>query len=318
MMGDGCPGGSCGISCDDGSCGTSCSDGDCGTRLPPGMLTKYNLNQDISDGILVFLDNYHGSDMRNVAKLVSVARKNTSGRVFGAIFGGSDLKETYPSLISMGIDTLYHIRNADLLSYSPEGCSGAIIDLCERIAPSSIFFNSSGVGPELASIIAGSMGAGIVTGATDVSFKGRDATAVTSGKKVAFRGYPQIVVFDDRFLPAAKTGGNPKGTTINRPYSPRSKPQSLDAKSVDNCVFVGKDCPPGFYDLARRFAQRMGVTMHEDGTMYGRCLLLCPSKNELDSVQASAKLCIFDSEPDFDVGCEYRVTDPMEIVSDGF
>ncbi|NLL95233.1 MAG: hypothetical protein GX224_05735 [Thermoplasmatales archaeon] len=294
-----CPGGSCGLSCSDGTCGGTCPDGTDEVRLPPGMLSVYDIDQEIADGAMVFIDNF--GDERDVAGLVE-AISDHPGQVFGVVFGGLDLKSEYPRYISMGLDTLYHVRNPRLTEYNPEGCAGAIAELWERVRPASIFFNSSGVGRELAAMVAGKLASGIADGASSARFRGRDVSVRVGTDEISFRGYPQIVVWDDSTLPNPAPSGSKKGTTVNRPYSHPSEIVPLEASDAGGCVFVGEGCDGRAVLLARDFAEEAGVGLHEPGKLYGRCVLVCPSEAEYLSVMAARKICLFDGEPGFRVG----------------
>ena len=89
-----------------GSCST-CEDGNCSSRLPPGMLAQYDLEQDVSDDILVFIESDSDGNVHpSVIGLLGKARQISSGRVFGVMFAGAVGRTQYDMLFSYGIDTL--------------------------------------------------------------------------------------------------------------------------------------------------------------------------------------------------------------------
>ena len=87
-------------SCSSGSCSTNSKDG-----LPPGMLQKYKLNIDRSDGFLVWIETETDEEGRPrmcgyCRELLGRIREMDGGRsrVWGVIFGHLELKSLYPEI----------------------------------------------------------------------------------------------------------------------------------------------------------------------------------------------------------------------------
>ena len=109
-------------SCSSGSCSTKPNDG-----LPPGMLQKYRLNIDRSDGFLVWIETERGPDgsirvCDHCKELLGKIREMDQGRsrVWGAIFGHLELKPLYGELYSYGVETLYEVHDKALSTFHPE------------------------------------------------------------------------------------------------------------------------------------------------------------------------------------------------------
>ncbi len=164
-----CSGGSC-SSCS--SCGSDDPD-----RLPPGMLSVYNLNQSTADGVLVWIETEQAADgirMADVsAELLGAARRLSDGRVFAVVFGGPEVKSLYPRVFGCGVDTLYHVREKDLETYRPESYSACIVSLIKRIEPATVLIGATPRGRELAPRIASELGTGLTADCTSLTADGR-------------------------------------------------------------------------------------------------------------------------------------------------
>lgn len=164
-----CSGGSC-SSCS--SCGSDDPD-----RLPPGMLSVYNLNQSTADGILVWIETEGEGDgirMADVSEeLLGAARSLSDGRVFGVVFGGTEVKTLYPRIFGCGVDTLYHVREKELETYRPEEYASCIVSLIKRIEPATVLIGATSRGRELAPRIASELGTGLTADCTGLRADGR-------------------------------------------------------------------------------------------------------------------------------------------------
>lgn len=207
-----------------GSC-SSCEDGNCSSRLPPGMLTQYDLEQDVSDDILVYIESdSEGNVHPSVIGLLGKAREISSGRVFGVIFAGADAREQYDMLFSYGIDTLYHMRNTSVKDFQPLTFAEAIAELSKRITPASILISATPCGRELAPLIAAKLDTGLTADCTRLEAEGRKLIM----SRPALGGNIEATIETDRFPQMATvrpgTFADPepekgrKGTAISRPY----------------------------------------------------------------------------------------------------
>jgi len=141
--------------CSKDTCG---QDQDCSTcsgpRLPPGILSEYDLESSIDDGILIWaeIDDY-GKAESSVYEIIGKAKQIDAGRVFAVLFGDADRKNLYNELFEYGVDTVYHIRNAVLNQYRPDDYVKAIRDVSERVKPAAIFISGTVRGNELAPMV---------------------------------------------------------------------------------------------------------------------------------------------------------------------
>ena len=129
-----------------GDCGSgSCSTGGCSDdkdRLPPGMLSVYNLNQQTGLGTLVWAETVRDGDSISihpaVLEILGKIKSISDDRIFAMITGSVEIKPLYKTLFEHGVDTIYHIRNKDMETYRPETYAECLADLSDRVNPMSI------------------------------------------------------------------------------------------------------------------------------------------------------------------------------------
>ena len=178
-----------------GSCST-CEDGNCSSRLPPGMLAQYDLEQDVSDDILVFIESDSDGNVHpSVIGFLGKARQISSGRVFGVMFAGAEGRQQYDMLFSYGIDTLYHMRNPSVKDFQPLTFAEAIADLSKRITPASILISATPYGRELAPLIAAKLDTGLTADCTRLEAEGRKLIM----SRPALGGNIEATIETDRF-----------------------------------------------------------------------------------------------------------------------
>ncbi len=141
----GCSGGSC-------STCTECDGDDC--DLPPGMLSRYSLDQSTAAGALVWLeieseDNGKPSVSQCSFDVLSMICSSNEGRTFAVLFGGPDLKELYSHIFGLGVGTIYHVRDKGCDIFNPDIYSKIICDISERIVPAAIILPGSEHGNQL-------------------------------------------------------------------------------------------------------------------------------------------------------------------------
>lgn len=164
--------------CSGGSC-SSCQSGDPNDpdRLPPGMLKAYNLNQSTADGILVWVETVQtdsGPVVSDVsAEILAAARSMNDGRLFAVLFGGLDVKPLYPELFRYGVDSLYHVKDKRLDTYTPEAYVSCIAEIVGRVSPAVILMGSTERGREVAPRLASLLGTGLTADCTGLSMDGR-------------------------------------------------------------------------------------------------------------------------------------------------
>lgn len=164
--------------CSGGSCSScsSCSSDD-PDRLPPGMLSRYNINESTADGTLIWVELVEGAEWPHVsdvsAELIAAAKGMDDGRVFAVVFGGLEVKPLYSEIFGYGADSLYHVRERSLESYSPEAYAGCLASIVERVSPAVILIGSTSRGREVAPRLAAMLGTGLTADCTGLSMDGR-------------------------------------------------------------------------------------------------------------------------------------------------
>ena len=158
-------------------CGSgSCSSGGCSDdkdRLPPGMLSVYNLNQQTGLGTLVWAETVvkdgsvalHPCVLEILGKITDISED----RVFAMLVGGPDLKPLYRKLFEHGVDTVYHIRG--IREYSVGAYAEALADLSERINPMSLIIPGTPRGREIAPLAAATLKTGLTADCTELSME---------------------------------------------------------------------------------------------------------------------------------------------------
>ena len=163
--------------CSKDTCG---QDQDCSTcsgpRLPPGILSEYDINAPIDDGILIWAEaDDNGKIESSVYEIIGKAKELDAGRVFAVLFGDAERKLLYSDLFEYGVDTVYHIRNVVLNQYRPDDYVKAIKDVSERVKPAAILISGTVRGNELAPMVSKKTGMQY-----SVDLKGLDVPKVVS------------------------------------------------------------------------------------------------------------------------------------------
>ncbi len=214
------------MGCDSGSCDSgSCDSGSCGTNrgLPPGMLQAYKLNIDRSDGWLVWieLDRSSGEpviteDTRRV--LNKIRSINDGSRVWGVVFGHTELKPLYPEIYGLGVETLYEVHSKDLITYYPEAYASCLAQIIVRTEPAAVVFPHSLRAVELGARIAGLLDTGFVPRCNEITADSRKMTFIhgTVADRTAsleVTTFPQIATLKTESLPEVPKS-TAKGTVI--------------------------------------------------------------------------------------------------------
>ena len=207
-----------------GSCST-CSDGQCSSRLPPGILTAYDLEQDTSEDILVYIESDMDGNMHpSVKGLLGKAREISSGRVFGVMFAGPNGRDRYSEIFSYGVDTLYHMRNPAVKDHQPITFASAVAELTARITPAAILVSATPCGRELAPLIAAKLNAGLTADCTKLDAEGRKLIMVRPAlggnieATIETETFPQMATVRPGTFPDPVPEEGRKGTAITRPY----------------------------------------------------------------------------------------------------
>lgn len=213
-MSGGCSGGSC-------STGSCQSDED---RLPPGMLSRYDLDQDTGLGTLVWAETTDSGIDDSVIKLISKIRSNTNDRIFAMITGPAEIRPLYDVLFSYGVDTIYHVRSKALEIYDSELYADALSDIAKRIDPMFITLSATKKGNEVAGLTGSRLGRDVKTSINDIPNiddvmtvedprKGSVSTMIGHAKS------PIITTVDTTGFDIPKRMEGRKGTVISRPFT---------------------------------------------------------------------------------------------------
>lgn len=200
----GCSGGSCSTGC------SSCSDGNDGNGdLPPGMLSRYNLNQSVANGALVWVETDASSGeikaKDSSLNILKAVHDTGVSRLYVAIFGDSRIKKLYPSLFSHGAGTVYHIRGDGSTEYDTEAFSNNLCDVVERISPAIVMMAATERGNEIAECMSS-----LLNARADLNcdgFRIDDRNLFTEPEKLeqfmASKKYPQIATVKAKRNPDA-------------------------------------------------------------------------------------------------------------------
>lgn len=209
-------------SCSSGSCSANNKDG-----LPPGMLQKYKLNIDRSDGFLVWIETETDADGRlricdYCKELLGKIRSMDGGRsrIWGIVFGYLELKPLYPEIYSYGVETLYEVHDRELSVYHPEAYAENIAQVVIRTEPAVILFGATSRGRELAPRVAALLDAGLTADCTELELNDRELLMT----RPAFGGnvmatircttFPQIATVRPGTFPIPVPDAGRKGTVI--------------------------------------------------------------------------------------------------------
>ncbi len=218
--------------------GESCSSGSCnepGKGLPPGMLKKYNLNQSPADGTVVWIETESREDeimISNVsAELVGMMRESYDARIFGVIFGGTEIKHLYTQLFEIGIDTLYHVRGPGVSSFSSEAYADALKEVCERIGPAVILLGGTEKGREISRLIAAKLKINMTEDCTGIRMNDRNLVADgrACGNNINLMAscpvFPQLATICPGVYPMPEAVEGRKGTVIYWQYRGQQQPR---------------------------------------------------------------------------------------------
>lgn len=209
----------------------SCSSGSCSNNdksgLPPGMLQKYKLSIDRSDGFLVWIETERGPDgepmmCQHCKELLGKIREMDAGnsRVWGVVFGHQELKPLYKEIYSYGVETLYEVHDKALSIYHPEAYAENIAQIVIRTEPAVILFGATPRGRELAPRVAALLDAGLTADCTGLELNDRELLMT----RPAFGGnvmatircttFPQIATVRPGTFPVPEPVGDKRGTVI--------------------------------------------------------------------------------------------------------
>jgi Electron transfer flavoprotein, alpha subunit len=208
-------------------CEGSCSSGTCGDndecRLPPGMLNEYDLDLSVAEGVLIWIQIEkigNTSKMDKVsAEILGRISEIYDDRIMAVIFGDIELKPVYESIFSLGVKTIYHVKDRRLIEFDLNAYCGAVSDLVERVVPAAILMGATENGNRLSSKLAMIFNTKSIEDCTQIDMNGRSMTVKKHGESMGYNKYPQIatVVPGSYSIPAE--GERRKGTVIYRQYN---------------------------------------------------------------------------------------------------
>ena len=206
--------GSC-SSCSSGTCQPS-SDKPSEDRLPPGMLECYDITKECADGVIVLIEaNRSISD--DSKKALGKAKGLNTGRVFGMLFGPSDLRSVYQDAFAYGADTIYHFRSKDSKIDIKEYVK-AFAEVSDRIHPLLLMMPSTKKGAEIAAAISSSSKV-MMNECTDMRWVGNEFICSIEGAEKEVGGrLPVLVVLKSGSLPMPEKEDGRKGTAIIRNF----------------------------------------------------------------------------------------------------
>ncbi|MDR3074415.1 MAG: electron transfer flavoprotein subunit alpha/FixB family protein [Candidatus Methanoplasma sp.] len=191
------------------------------------MLQQYDLGTSTADGLMVWLEiserdpvSFEPSSM----EILSKAREIYDGRIFGVVFGDTELKPLYKEAFSYGADTLYHVKDKRLIDFHPEAYCESLRSIAERINPSIILMSATLRGREVAPRLAASLGAGLTADCTELSMDGsvlqmtRPAFGGDLMATITSESMPQMATVRPGTFPPNKISDDATGTVIYWQY----------------------------------------------------------------------------------------------------
>ena len=262
-------------------CGSgSCSSGGCSDdkdRLPPGMLSVYDLNQQTGLGTLVWAETVKDGDSISlhpcVLEILGKITDISDDRIFAMMVGGPELKPLYKVLFEHGVDTVYHIRG--IRDYSVGAYAEALADLSQRVNPMSLIVPGTPRGREIAPLTAAMLKTGLTADCTELSMDngklsmtrpafGGDLIATITCEK-----HPQMAtVRPGIFSPKEPVTGR-QGTAIMRPFTPKrdievveesALSEGYDISDAKILISLGNGVKDrSMVDVAERIAKKIGA-----------------------------------------------------------
>ena len=212
-------------SCSSGSC-SSCSNGRV-RDLPPGMLQAYKLNSPRSDGFLVWIEVEHRPEGPRIARvseeiLSRIREVNEGSRVWGVIFGHSELRPLRRELFSYGIETLYEVHDKRLVGFEPEAYADCLAKIIIRTEAAAVLMGATRRGKELAPRTAARLEAGMEANCAGFGADGRDLDIEVGVQgrrcRAEYAHYPQFATVVPGALPLGKPDTGRTGTVIYWQY----------------------------------------------------------------------------------------------------
>lgn len=204
------------------------------------MLSAYSLDQDTAEDIIVYIEtDGNGTVHPSIPGLLGLARKLSSGRLFGFMFEGRGGRDLYDGLYELGVDTVYHMRNPGVKGFQPMAFADAASALAERINPASILFSATSRGRELAPLIAAKLGAGLTADCTSITSDGRRLTMIRPAlggnieASIVSDSFPQMATVRPEMHPDPEPVKGRKGTAIAWPYAVVMEREVVESKPVD-------------------------------------------------------------------------------------
>ena len=186
------------------------------------MLERYKLSIDRSDGYLVWIEVYDDNGLHireSVRRVLNHIREiNDGSRVWGVVFGSSELKPLYPEIFGLGVETLYEVHSSKLSVFHPEAYASAMAQIIIRTEPAVVLFGKTVRSQELMGRVAAMLDAGAVSSVDDFTADGRDMTFIREipGKgrcSITMEEYPQLAsIKEDNLHEVPFSEG--KGTVI--------------------------------------------------------------------------------------------------------
>lgn len=265
-------------SCTTGSCPSGDKDG-----LPPGMLEKYKLNTDRSDGFLVWIeivkDNGGVQIGSGCREILGKIRSMDAGRsrIWGVVFGHSELKPLYSEIFSLGVETLYEVHDRRLSDFHPEAYADCIARIAIRTEPAVILMGATARGKELAPRVAAKLQTGLTADCTDLSLE--DRTLLMT--RPAFGGnllatircsaFPQMATVRPGAFPLPEPIPDARGTVIYWQNTCTVLKEILSSESVSGpvddiskarvIISLGAGVSRSSIPLAEAVAARLGASV---------------------------------------------------------
>jgi electron transfer flavoprotein alpha subunit len=146
------------------------------------MLNRYDLDQSVADGALVWMEILDCPDGPRISdasiQLLQRIHDINPSRTFAVVFGGPDLRPLYPRMFGCGAGTVYHVRDPGSGCYDSNRYSMTICDIVDRVSPAVVALGATERGNQVGEKVSSMLGVPLYRDCTEISMDGRTLSTV--------------------------------------------------------------------------------------------------------------------------------------------
>jgi len=201
----------------------------------------------MANKILAVLEQRDGLLKRSAFETVSAAYKIGSelNLEAEAVVVGNEISNIN-DIGNFGINKVVHLKNADLVNYSPSGYRDAIVNYANEVDADYIMLANTSLGKDLAPRLAVKLGAGCLMDCVKLDTSSGDLTAtrpVYAGKAlvdVKFNSGKKVITIRPNVFKAQATENSSVDVTLNEVSSPNLKTRVIDFKKSEGKLDVAE------------------------------------------------------------------------------